>query len=551
MAKDFFKIANGLKFPGLASAPSDLADGDIYFNTTLGKFRQKTGGVESDLGGGSGSDGSVPRAVADGFRMLSFDSFTVPPSSPDSKIDNSFTSATYNTASAFYEIKCDKSKTITATGTNFSISGAPTGFSLAVGQILWVNAQNTFRRVASVLTATTGTLDAAFPVDPSAEAGMISQAVWTKDLINLGSATEKTRPRDFFPNTSIPVVNLSYSDSLIVGDATPDFVDNARVVCSASNYGLQTDVTYPTTDKFSPIFTRPNAPNDIQNYSLADFGNKERLFLCFFPNPNEAAVTTQANILEYEVNFYEEATLANGGILDSAFCMTDGSGTPINCSNPFLSGGLTRVTLGFNFTPGVNAGKPDGDLEVNLEGQRIPRYYPGVVGAYWKEVVGSTNTIEFHANLSSVALSIHVIRRQGVVDTSTMNATKIAAMADLIVGSAAQVAAGQASHSSLQAAHDAMTGAGRILMLVCTIAENVTWTKTNIMLEGKGRGSVLNGNLTVNNGAVGNLFRAFKVNNVTFNAGADGNFLSDAWIAAGFSVTDNGTGNQTNYIQET
>lgn len=59
MAKNFFRVANGLKFPGLTSAPADLADGDIYFNTTLGKFRQKTGGSEADLGG-SAAGGAFP-----------------------------------------------------------------------------------------------------------------------------------------------------------------------------------------------------------------------------------------------------------------------------------------------------------------------------------------------------------------------------------------------------------------------------------------------------------------------------------------------------------
>src|SRR5690606_39309969 len=55
------------------------------------------------------------------------------------------------------------SLTVTTTGTSFTLSGAPTGFSLEAGNV--IHSGGKFRRVASVLTSSTGTLDAAFPAD--------------------------------------------------------------------------------------------------------------------------------------------------------------------------------------------------------------------------------------------------------------------------------------------------------------------------------------------------------------------------------------------------
>lgn len=546
---------------------------------------------------------------------------------------------------------------------------------------------------------------------------MVSQAAWTKDLASFGDASQKTRAIDFFPNTQIPVINLDYTDSLDVGDAVPDYVDAARVVVAASNDGLASDVGVPTSDKFSPIYSRQEAPNEIQNYPLTtlvtandnvaentvaeiagglgyigpdldvmegnsfipekdivlkeivlqlydstgatgnievavyetdesglptgspiatsnpvdaatldnavfddviftfsgsvvlekgttyaylvrqvslngqiqiaisnvnpyangqrvwtnnggttwnsvsghdfyfqiigDSTTAERLFLVFFPNPDNAAVTTQANLLKYEVSYYAEEVLLNGGVLNSAFGMTDGTGTPNQCSISVV-GGKTRVTFDWNYVPNLNPGTPDGELTVILEGNIIPRWHTGVVGAYYTEVPGTTNAIDLETDLSGFSYSIHVKRMQGTIDTSDQNAAKLAVLHHAIVGSQAQVDAGAATHTSLQAAHDALTGAGTIKILVGTIVENIIWTKDDILVEGCGRGTILDGMLTIQNGAVGNIFRGLKVDgNVTFDAGADGNFVSEMWVGVGSTLTDNGAGNNTRYIQET
>lgn len=155
---------------------------------------------------------------------------------------------------------------------------------------------------------------------------------------------------------------------------------------------------------------------------------KTALHLVFFPNPDNEDVTTQANLLGYEVSLYAEEVLLNGGFLFSAICLSDGSGTPVNCSAPVVVSGKTRVTLDEPYVIGINPGDPDGDLEVFIEGIKVPRYYTGVVGAYWREVTDDPYTIELDTDYSSLPYSIHVVRRQGSIDTADQNVAAIAAL---------------------------------------------------------------------------------------------------------------------------
>ena len=62
MSRQFLKIRNGTSYPGLASDPSDPADGDLYFNTTSQVFRQYTNGAWSNVGAGTVTSVSVATA---------------------------------------------------------------------------------------------------------------------------------------------------------------------------------------------------------------------------------------------------------------------------------------------------------------------------------------------------------------------------------------------------------------------------------------------------------------------------------------------------------
>lgn len=390
--------------------------------------------------GGEGDGGGAPVEPAIGFNMAYSDSFDVGPASADALVRATETNASHNLSKGLYTLKCDDFPTYTATGTNVILSSAP-NYTVQAGDIIFITSLNEWRRISNVNNQTNVDIDVAFSVDPAAEAGMISQAVWTKDLINnVGSATETTRPRDFYPNETITQVNIDYFDSLLADDDTPDFIDTARVVASVSQQGLQTDVGLPSSDDFTSIYTRPNAPNQILNYPLNAPTNRERLFTVFFCNPANAAAVANGfvNLIKYKISFYEDEVISNGGILDSAFCMSDGSGIEVNCQTPYVSLGHTYVELDWGYVSDINTGETQGDLTVLINGQEIPRFVAGVtLDAYYEEISGNNKLIKFYTDLSSTPLSIEIYRRQGSVDTSSENSQDLANIQQSLLVSAA------------------------------------------------------------------------------------------------------------------
>jgi hypothetical protein len=162
------------------------------------------------------------------------------------------------------------------------------------------------------------------------------------------------------------------------------------------------------------------------------------------------------------------------------------------------------------------------------------------------EQLGQAAVGDALATLAGIQASI-----TSVSAVTTATTLLFGGLQEAVVGSAAQVAAGQATHSSLQAAHNAVASGSRILWIGATVVENVTWTKDDICLEGRGRTSDLSGTLTFSAGATGNLIRGIRTGTLTFAAGADGNFISGVWVNNTGTLVDGGSGNVTDYIQET
>ena len=108
-----------------------------------------------------------------------------------------------------------------------------------------------------------------------------------------------------------------------------------------------------------------------------------------------------------------------------------------------------------------------------------------------------------------------------------------------IVGSAAQVAENIATHTSINAAIAAASSGGRILVLSGTFTESVNVNVNNVILEGVGNTSVINGSLTVsaNNCTV----KSIKYNsaNITGNS----NNLVESWVNTGGAISDTGSKN--------
>lgn len=129
-------------------------------------------------------------------------------------------------------------------------------------------------------------------------------------------------------------------------------------------------------------------------------------------------------------------------------------------------------------------------------------------------------------------------------------ANKVLALYDAIVGSSGQVNAGIATHTSIQTAHDYVSSGGNILVLQGSFSGDINISKT-IRITGQGHNSVLNGNLSLNSGASFGALDLLKVTgNITLQAASNGNFLTRVWMATGQTLSDLGSGNYVNVVEE-
>ena len=120
---------------------------------------------------------------------------------------------------------------------------------------------------------------------------------------------------------------------------------------------------------------------------------------------------------------------------------------------------------------------------------------------------------------------------------------KIDAIYDAIVGSAAQVTANVATHSTLAAAIAAVSAGDQILLLDVTTTENITLAK-KVTIVGKGEASVLDGTLQLSSGAGLSVIKNLKVTgNITIDSGVNNVNLSEIFVSAGVVISDSGTGN--------
>lgn len=503
--------------------------------------------------GGSGS-GSGVLEVAPGYKMLINDSFAAIQGSSDDTVYATYTKAVYDAGKKLYRLSCDKSKTVnTSSGTALTINLAPT-FTVAIGDIVYMTNGariGQWRRINTVNSQTDFVLDAAFSGGDAANGNtmMISQAVWTQDLINYGSATELTRPRDFYPNENVNQILIDYMDSLTASDDVGDFTQTARVVMSACNEGLQADTDFPLTSLWNQgsavngnLLVRPSAPSSLSHFPVTANTDDERLFLVFFCNPANGSVTAGANLLDYTANFYQEAEAINGGVLSSAYGTSDNSTTTYNGTISTVSS-QTRFDLNFDVNPSADPGGVGSQVKVLVNGQEIPKFIssgvtPNSLLSYTitTDANGLYRRILFSSDLSIATVDIMIFKQFGMYDASFTQSNKLIGLYDAIVGSAAQVTAGAATHSSLQAAHDAVVAGSNILVLNnVSLSGNTTLSK-RLMIQGKGPGSVLSGNLTINSGALGSVIKWLKVGgDVTFNSGADKCFMTECYLTGTFS----------------
>src|SRR5690606_9288262 len=81
-------------------------------------------GVGSGSGSGGGSGGGAPVEPADGFQMAFVDDFDETPTSSASMVRDTETNADYSVPNQMYRLSCDKTRTVSTTGTAYTLSGA-------------------------------------------------------------------------------------------------------------------------------------------------------------------------------------------------------------------------------------------------------------------------------------------------------------------------------------------------------------------------------------------------------------------------------------------
>jgi hypothetical protein len=392
----------------------------------------------------------------------------------------------------------------------------------------------TFSRITGVTNQTTFTLAA--PLPAFSGTFNILEPIYTKNLVTeLGDSTQKTRLADVFTGNVDSVV-IDYDDSVTSGDI--DFDGGLpNIVCLVSNGNVDdyTTALRPSTKTGSLIETFTKTPSN-------------NLTLVFLPNLTSG--NGVFNLLWYSCFLFKDPNLFSGGIINQSFGYTT-SPTGLNCTFSVESG-KTVITLTDNFpnyVMNVNTGTPFGDLIVEDFGIEIPRKTTSLTDdnlPYYIET--AHNKITLWEDLSTTVRQITIKRRLGTQDVSSTNTLRLNAAYEAIVGSTANVASGIATHSSLQSAIDALSSGSRILVLAGTYTENVTLSKNDISIVGKGRTSILNGNLSVSGS--GNDIQGLKVGGNLTLTGSTYCFVK-CWLSSTSTYTAGvGSSNSVNTIQE-
>lgn len=131
--------------------------------------------------------------------------------------------------------------------------------------------------------------------------------------------------------------------------------------------------------------------------------------------------------------------------------------------------------------------------------------------------------------------------------------TKISS-GEFIVGSAAQVTEGRATHSTLTSAIAAASAGNTIYILELTapITEGVTITLSKrVNIIGKGYGSKITDNLVMSSSAANSLVsNLYFGQNVTINSGCNKVIMSDCWLSSTSVFTDSGANNLISTLKE-
>lgn len=141
-----------------------------------------------------------------------------------------------------------------------------------------------FRRITIVQGPTDYVVDTPFSQVFTVAPIMFSQAVWTKDLVNLGDPTgllDNLPFSNIFGPRDLAEAIVRYEDSLVANDMFPDLDQAARIAVAGSSVGLVTDLSQPLSSTFSQALERPLASGTLPKVAFPTSTNNERCFFVF------------------------------------------------------------------------------------------------------------------------------------------------------------------------------------------------------------------------------------------------------------------------------
>lgn len=480
-------------------------------------------------GTGSGGEGGDFGLDSLSYNASFVDSFDTLPTLNSTAVDMSagHTNAAYSIIGQFFTISYDATKTLTGTGTSMAFSAAPS-YTVKTGDVVLFGGRA--RRITALGTinsdggsGTPFTIEAAFATNPTAAASTVSQAVYTVDINNYTNNSTEESLATALPSALTDML-LDYDDA--ASGNQPDLTVTPNVSFTASSTGTASDYT--------PIVTRALLTSIESITSFPSSGSE--LLIRFFANPALSGSGT-VNLLNYEAFIHNDTSLSGTGYaLDQAYCFTDSSETPINCNQPTVVGGKTRIGGLPLYAKDVNLGKTNGQLYVSVGGQKIPRFVAGstnVAEGYYREI--DSNTIELDSDYSGYGYDVEVIRWTGVIDSNVQNSSRISVLHDVVVGSPADVLSGVANYSSLQSAISSVANNANILVLKSYSTSEAISISNPVTIEGQGRGTQIAGTVSISS-------QFSTVKNLRFNANitipGTYNFVRECFSAPGVTIDE-------------
>mgnify|MGYP006421196653 CR=1 FL=1 len=414
MSEGLFKIHKGANFKPRSDQPANPEEGSVYrddgTNRAPGLYEFRNGAWL--LFGEGGAGGGGDDIISSQFQVHAQESFSEDISETASLVNVTQTDENlFDDQNEYIRIEYDATNSVTGTGTSMTLSAAPS-FTVVVDDILRVGTEA--RRITDVGSinsdggsGTPFTIEAAFSTDPSSAAATVSQAVYTKDLNNHTGG--ELAPSAEFTST-ISEILVDYADSEAADDTVRDLV-TPHVAYTASANG--TDYTLVKTREM-------DVTTEIPVTSMPASGTN--LYLRFFSN--ETSGTGFVNVLQFDTYFHRDTQSIGGEILDQAIAFTDETGTPVNATVD-NSGTNTRILLDWSYVVSVRSGENNGQIEVYLNGQKIPRFIDSTLTPDSSYTEVDPTAIELDSDYSASNLSVEVIKRRGVVDTNDENSTRI------------------------------------------------------------------------------------------------------------------------------